>query len=160
MRQPVRVDVAPQRLPELVLVEDSKDDEELSLRGIARSGLQCHVTVRRDGQEAIEYLLGRLDPPPSVVVLDYKLPKLTGRDVLERLRGNEATRLTPVVIFSGTTVGDDLIGCYKVGANSCVVKPDDPTDYVDRLASVTRYWLAINQDSAPPLALTRRMSVD
>jgi two-component system response regulator len=144
-------------LPELVLVEDNADDEMMSLRGIANSGIPCHVTVRRDGAEAMEHLLNAHNPPPSLIVLDYKLPMLTGGEVLARLRDNEATRFTPVVIFSGTNGGSELTDCYRGGANSCVVKPDDPYEYVDRLAVVTRYWLAINHSSEMPSPSGMRM---
>lgn len=132
---------------ELVLVEDSEDDEMMSLRGISTSGIPCRVTVRRDGADAIEHLLGSTDPPPSLVLLDYKLPKFNGLEVLTRLRGNEKTRLVPIVIFSGSNQGSELADCYRVGANSCVAKPSDPREYVERLASVTQYWLTLNQSA-------------
>jgi two-component system response regulator len=134
-------------LPELVLVEDSKDDELMSLRGLSKSGIPCHVTVRRTGAEALEHLLDSIDPPPSLILLDYRLPKFNGLEVLTRLRGNERTRLVPVVIFSGSNGGSELAECYRVGANSCVSKPSDPNEYVERLASIAQYWLAVNQSA-------------
>jgi two-component system response regulator len=132
---------------ELVLVEDDANDEWMSLTGISRSGVPCNVTVRRDGAEALEHLLSGTGPRPSLIVLDFKLPKFTGKEILARLRTNEATRLIPVVIFSGTYWGPELMDCYRIGANSCVVKPDDPSEYINRLSDVTRYWLTVNQDS-------------
>lgn len=134
-------------LPHLLLVEDSPDDEVMSLRGIANAGIACDVTVRRDGEGAIDLLLGPIDPAPTLIVLDYSLPRLSGLDVLTRLRSNEKTRLIPVVIFSGTNSGTALNECYRSGANSCVQKPDDPREYVDRLARVAHYWLSVNQPS-------------
>lgn len=134
-------------MPELVLVEDSEDDEAMSLRGITKSGIPCHVTVRRDGAQALEHLFDPSVKLPSLVLLDYRLPKLTGVEILALLRGNERTRLVPVVIFSGTNFGRALEECYRYGANSCVAKPTDPGAYVDQLARVTQYWLAVNQNS-------------
>lgn len=134
-------------LPELVLVEDSYDDEIMSLRGITESGIPCRVTVRRDGDEALAHLLGNQSPLPALIVLDYKLPKHDGLEILTLLRRNPATRYIPVVIVSGTNTGDALTECYRVGANSCVAKPDDPKEYVNLIASITRYWLIVNQAS-------------
>ena len=133
-------------LPELVLVEDSPDDELLSLRAIARCGVMCKVTVRRDGAEALEHLLGA-GCPPALIVLDYQLPRYSGREILEKLRASERARFIPIVIFSGTNRGEALTDCYRAGANSCVVKPNDVKEYVSKLTSVAHYWLTVNQPS-------------
>lgn len=77
----------------------------------------------------------------------FDLPGLNGREILAQLRINEATRSIPVVIFSGSNAASDLAECYRCGANSWVVKPDDPTEYVDRLATIAHYWLAVNHGS-------------
>lgn len=131
-------------LPEVVLVEDSLDDEQLSLRGIVNSGIPCKVTVQRDGAAALDDLLGAKGRLPALIVLDYQLPKYNGLEVLKRLRSSEGASIVPVVIFSGSEAGKELSDCYRVGANSCVKKPDDPQEYVDRLGLVTRYWLTVN----------------
>jgi CheY-like chemotaxis protein len=133
---------------EVVLVEDCESDEMMSLRGISKSGINCRVTVQRDGAEALEHLLNESLPAPRLIVLDYKLPRLTGLEILVQLRQSSKTELTPVVILSGTNRGQELDECYKVGANSCVTKPDDATEYMERVASITRYWLSINQASS------------
>jgi two-component system response regulator len=141
-------------LTELVLVEDSPDDEMLSLKGIANAGIPCRVTVRRDGQEALEHLLGEFEPPPTLILLDYNLPKFNGLEILTRLRANERTRLIPVVIVSGSNKGSELTECYRVGANSCVTKPFDAKQYIERLAAIAQYWLIVNQSSGEgPLGL-------
>ena len=132
-------------IPELVLVEDNLDDEMLSLRAIQRSGTPCHVTVKRDGAEALEHLLDDLSPVPDLIVLDFQLPNYTGLEVLQRLRGNAATRLIPVVVFSGTHGPRTLNACYGAGANSCLSKPTDFDAYMDRLGTAVHYWLALNE---------------
>jgi len=130
--------------PELVIVEDNAEDEILTLAGIRKSGVACNITVRRDGQEAVDHLLG-LTEPPALVLLDFKLPKLNGLEVLTQIKLQERTRSVPVVIFSGTNVGSAIRDCYRIGANSCVTKPDDANDYVGLLTWITHYWLSVNR---------------
>ena len=154
LMQPVRVQRLPRVPVELVLVEDDANDEAMTLRGIERSGIRCNITVWRDGAEALRHLLGWQGLPPTVIVLDYRLPNLDGRRIVERLRAYEATRLIPVVVFSATNAGADLADCYRAGANSCVVKPDDPVEYMDRVASTVRYWVTINQGCEEDVAQT------
>jgi two-component system response regulator len=131
-------------LPEVLLVEDTFDDELMSLRGIRGSGAPCHVTVRRDGLEAIEYLLAPPAPLPSLVVLDYRLPKRSGLEVLNSLRSVDATRAIPVVMFTSTDDDATVSACYRAGANSFVAKPSDPKKYVQRVAQFTNHWLLAN----------------
>jgi two-component system response regulator len=130
-------------LPEVVLVEDNSDDEKLSMRAISQSGIDCHVTVLRDGAEALAYLLGNV-PEPSLIILDYKLPKYNGLEILTRLRLNERTRVVPVVMFGGIYAQEVLPLLYEGGANSCVIKADDPKEYCSRLGGIVRYWLTVN----------------
>ncbi len=126
-------------------MEDNSDDEYLSLQGISRSGVSCNVTVLRNGEEALEHLLRADHPAPTLIVLDYQLPRLSGFEILTRLRSNDKTRFTPVVIFSGYDAETALAECYRGGANSCVAKPVDPNEYIDRLAGIASYWLRVNQ---------------
>ena len=130
-------------LPELLLVEDTLDDELLSLRSISRSGIDCHVTVQRDGLAALGYLFDERERQPALIVLDYNLPKLDGLEVLTQVRTCERTRHIPVVVFS-STAQSKLTECYRFGANSCVEKPVDPAEYSKCLAGITRYWLRLN----------------
>jgi two-component system response regulator len=144
--------------PELALVEDNSYDEELTIAGIRKSGVACNVTVRRDGAEALEFLLGA-PVPPSLILLDYKLPKMNGLEVLTQLKLVDRTRFVPVVIFSGTNVGNAIKDCYRVGANSCVTKPDDASEYVGLVRWITHYWLNVNRRSEDVSGLlSRRIS--
>jgi two-component system, response regulator len=139
-------------LPELVLVEGIIEDEKMALKGISDSGVPCQVIVQRDGEKALDYLL---DAPvsPTLVLLDYSLPKLSGIEVLTRLRQNDRTRLTPIVVFSGANTDSVLTECYRIGANSFVAKPSDPQEHIDRLIQIARYWLSLN------LAADRRFEI-
>jgi two-component system response regulator len=144
--------------PELTLVEDNRYDEELTITGIRKSGVPCNVTIRRDGAEALEYLLGA-PLAPSLILLDYKLPKMNGLEVLTQLKLVDRTRFVPVVIFSGTNVGDAIKNCYLIGANSCVTKPDNATEYVGLVRWITHYWLNVNRGSEDVSGLlSRRIS--
>lgn len=131
-------------LPELVLIEDSMDDEFLSLRGINNSGIECNVTVRRHGKGAFDLLQSNFTPVPSLIVLDFNLPDLSGLEVLREVRRIERLQCVPVVILSGRSVGRELMDCYRSGANSCVVKPFDAKEYVDHVALIVCYWLTVN----------------
>jgi two-component system response regulator len=130
--------------PQLTLVEDNSYDEELTISGIHKSGVPCNITVRRDGQEALEFLLGA-SSLPSLILMDFKLPKLNGLEVLTQLKLVDRTRYIPVVIFSGSNVGSVIKDCYRIGANSCVTKPVDAAEYVGLVKSITYYWLGVNK---------------
>lgn len=128
----------------VILVEDSPDDEFLSVRAVRRSGVDCSVVVLRDGAEALAFLLNAPHGPPDLIVLDFNLPGLNGLEILRGLRGSEHTRRIPVVILSSTNEGSALSDCYQSGANSCVQKPVDPVLYQERVQMIVRYWLTIN----------------
>lgn len=132
-------------LPEIVLVEDSMEDELMSLRGISKSGIPCNVTVRRDGEEALDHLLSAHNYLPRLILLDLHVPKVSGLEILTRLRAQNRTRLVPIVMFSGSNSGPTLQECYRCGANSCVTKPSSAKEYVDRLTGITQYWLTMNE---------------
>lgn len=136
----------------ILLVEDTPDDEVLTLRALKRSNITNVVDVVRDGVEALEYLFGTgayagrdLSDPPAVVLLDLKLPRLDGLEVLKRLRADERTRLIPVVVLTSSTQQDDIINSYKLGANSCVRKPVDFNHFAAAVRQLGLYWLLINQ---------------
>ena len=140
--------------PSVLLVEDERDDEELTIRELRRANLPNRVDVAHDGQEAIDYLFGTEEeapmPVPSVVLLDLKLPRVSGLDVLKRIRAEARTRRMPVVILSSSTEERDLIDGYDLGANSYVRKPIDFDAFASAIAQIGAYWLTINEPA--PLA--------
>ena len=140
----------------ILLVEDNQDDEELTLRALARNNIGNPVAVVRDGQEAVDWLeatgpYADRDPDdvPALILLDLKLPKIDGLDVLRRLRANGRTALVPVVILTSSKEDRDRATGYQSGANSYVQKPVDFTAFVDAVRQLGMYWLVLNE---PPPA--------
>jgi two-component system response regulator len=138
----------------ILLVEDDPDDEALTVRAFRRSGARERVVVARDGAEALDLLLGdgRAAPPaplPRVVLLDLKLPKVDGLEVLRRIRTDERTRLLPVVILTSSDEDADRAAGYRLGANSYIRKPVDFLAFRDAVRLLQAYWLALNE---PPPA--------
>jgi two-component system response regulator len=136
----------------ILLVEDNRDDEELTLRALARNNIGNHVVVVRDGQEALDWLdgvgshAGRSPADaPALILLDLKLPKVDGLEVLQRLRANPATQLVPVVILTSSREDSDRIEGYKGGANSYIQKPVDFNEFVDAVRQLGIYWLMLNE---------------
>jgi CheY-like chemotaxis protein len=136
----------------ILLVEDNPDDELLILRALRRMHVGNAVDVARDGQQALDYLFAegefasRRDLPlPSVVLLDIGLPRLSGLEVLARLRADERTRFLPVVILTTSDEARDRVQSYQHGANSFVRKPLDPTEFFETVSRVGVYWVATNQ---------------
>ena len=136
----------------ILLVEDNPDDEELTIRALSRSNILNAVVIARDGAEALEYLFGEgkyagrdTAQTPAVVLLDLKLPKINGLDVLARIRGDERTRLVPVVILTSSREEQDLIRGYRGGANSYILKPVDFAKFVDAIRQLGLYWLVLNE---------------
>jgi two-component system response regulator len=139
--------------PVILLVEDSEDDVELTLRALRRNAVQGRVEVARDGVAALDYLLG--EPPaalPAVVLLDLNLPKVSGLEVLERLRAHPRTRLLPVVILTSSREHADLARGYALGANSYVRKPVDYDAFQEAARQLGQYWLQVNEAPPPPAA--------
>jgi CheY-like chemotaxis protein len=139
-------------LPKVLLVEDNPDDEELTIRGLKRAQLRNPIDVAHDGQEALDYLLGTKDqaakPVPAVIVLDLKLPRIGGLEVLQRIRGEERTRRLPVVILTSSSEDQDLASGYDLGANSYVRKPIQFGQFASAVAQLGVYWVMINE--SPP----------
>ncbi len=141
--------------PLILLVEDNPDDEALTLRALRKSNIANEVVVARDGVEALDYLFatgayeGR-DPGvmPQVVLLDLKLPRLDGLEVLRRMRADERTRLLPVVVLTTSSEQRDIVGSYSLGANSYIRKPVDFVRFADAVQQLGLYWLLMNE--APP----------
>jgi two-component system response regulator len=139
----------------ILLVEDSPDDIELTLRALKKNNIANEVVVARDGEEALEYLTatgkyaGRpVAALPEVVLLDLKLPKVSGLEVLRSMRADPRTQLLPVVVLTSSTEEPDIITSYQLGANSYIRKPIDFDQFVDAIRQLGLYWLVLNQ--APP----------
>jgi len=139
----------------ILLVEDNADDEALMLRALRKNNIKNEVFVARDGAEALDYLFarGKFDERdhkdvPVVILLDLRLPKLGGLEVLSAIRENEVTRFIPVVILTSSDEDEDLIESYKRGANSYVRKPVDFAEFSKVVNHLGIYWLMIN--FAPP----------
>ena len=135
----------------ILLVEDNPDDEALTLRALRRNDIRNEVVVARDGVQALDYLFGTgahagrdTRVQPQVVLLDLKLPRLGGLEVLERLRGDARTHLLPVVILTTSSESSDLLSGYQLGANSYVRKPVDSGQFTDTVRQLGLYWLALN----------------
>ena len=129
----------------LLLVEDNPDDEALTLRAFRKHNLSNEVMVAHDGVEALEMLHGGNHPLPQVVLLDLKLPRLDGLEVLKRLRGDERTKHLPVVVLTSSQEERDLVESYRLGANSYVRKPVDFAEFVDAVGHLGLYWLVLNR---------------
>jgi two-component system response regulator len=136
----------------ILLVEDNPNDEALTLRALKKSNILNPVVVARDGAEALDYLFSRGDHQarkpagnPEVVLLDLKLPKVDGLEVLRQLRADERTRLLPVVVLTSSVEEQDLLRGYALGANSYVRKPVDFNQFVDAVKQLGLYWLVLNQ---------------
>ena len=145
----------------ILLVEDNPQDEMLTLRALKKANLANRIDVARDGQQALDYLFrtggfADRDGPnlPSVVLLDISLPRLSGLEVLERLRADTRTELLPVVILTSSDEQKDRIKSYENGCNSFVQKPVDFAEFVETVARLGVYWLATNEP--PPERQLRR----
>jgi two-component system, response regulator len=138
--------------PYILLVEDNPDDIELTQRAFAKNHIINDVVVLRDGAEACRFLFegtreGR--GMPQVILLDLKLPKVSGLEVLERIRAHESTALIPTVILTSSKQEEDLLEGYRLGVNSYVRKPVDFNEFVEAVRQVGLYWLVLNE--APPM---------
>ena len=135
----------------ILLVEDNPDDLELAIRALRKSGYGEGVVVARDGVEALDYLFGTgafagrdTAVQPTVILLDLKLPRLSGHEVLERLRKDKRTQLIAVVVLTSSDERDDIRGAYARGANSYIRKPVEFNQFTTMLAEIGRYWLDLN----------------
>lgn len=136
----------------ILLVEDNPDDVELTMRAFRKNNIANNVVVAHDGVEALDYLFGRgaytgrnTMETPRLIILDLKMPKMDGFHVLEHLRADERTRLTPVVILTSSKEDQDLVNSYKSGANSYVSKPVDFFQFLEAVRQIGLYWLLINE---------------
>lgn len=129
----------------ILLVEDNQDDESLALRALGKCPVRSHAVVARDGAEALELLHGDSPLPADLVLLDLKIPKVTGHEVLRRIREHEATCHIPVVMLSSSDEHADIDRAFDFGANSYVQKPVDPDAFVEMIQQVGSYWLGLNR---------------
>ena len=131
----------------LLLVEDNPSDEELTLRSLKKHNIVNEVIVARDGVEAIEYLLDDSKQLPDLVLLDLKLPRLSGLEVLQRIRNEERTKMLPVVVLTSSSQDEDIVSSYRMGANSYVRKPVRFSDFSEAVRQLGVYWLLINESA-------------
>ncbi len=136
--------------PAILLIEDNPDDEALTLRALKKNNIGNAVTVVRDGAAAIEHLFGRSDGPlPMLILLDLKLPKVDGLEVLRRIRADPRTAVLPVVVLTTSSEEKDVLESYRLGANSYVRKPVDFVQFTEAVRQLGLYWLVVNE---PPPA--------
>ncbi len=140
----------------ILLVEDNPDDAALALRALAKSRVAAEVDVVRDGVEALEHLFGEGEGAgalqsrlPVLILLDLKLPKVDGLEVLRRIRAAPRTRLIPVVVLTSSDEQRDLVRSFELGANSYVRKPVDFTQFADAIQQLSSYWLMLNRCPPP-----------
>lgn len=140
---------------EILLVEDSPEDAELTIRALRHSKLANNIQVAEDGAEALDFLFSRghhkdraLPHPPKLVLLDLKLPKVGGLEVLQAIRADERTRAIPVVILTSSKEEGDLISSYNLGVNAYVQKPVDFEQFSEAIRQIGMFWMLVNQ--APP----------
>lgn len=135
----------------ILLVEDNPDDEALALRAFAKLNISNKIVVARDGVEALDYLFsteasaGGISRLPALILLDLKLPKVDGLQVLQQIRDNERTQILPVVILTSSREEQDLVRGYNLGANSYVRKPVDYNEFVNAVSQLGIFWLLLNE---------------
>jgi CheY-like chemotaxis protein len=135
----------------VILIEDNQDDIDLTLRAFKKNNLKNEIIVIRDGVEALEYIkdLGTNNEIsqkyPAVILLDLKLPKVDGLEILKELRNNPATKFIPVVILTSSLEEKDIVESYSLGANSYIRKPVDFTQFIDSVQQLGLYWLVLNE---------------
>ena len=136
----------------ILLVEDNPDDADLTLRALRKNNISNKVDVVTDGEKALDYLFGTgeykdrdMSTQPAVILLDLKLPKIDGLEVLQRMRADERTKLVPVVILTSSKEEQDVINGYKFGCNSYVRKPVDFKEFAEAVRQLGLYWLLMNE---------------
>jgi CheY-like chemotaxis protein len=136
----------------ILLIEDNQDDVDLTIWALKKNNIKNEVTVINDGEEALDYLFGTgkytkrdLANMPTVILLDLKLPKIDGLEVLRRIRANEHTRLLPVVILTSSKEEQDIISGYSLGVNSYIRKPVDFNQFAEAVRHLGLYWLLLNE---------------
>jgi CheY-like chemotaxis protein len=134
----------------ILLVEDDPDHELLTIRALKKSQIANEVRVARDGEEAISLLFGENRVRPQVILLDLKLPKVDGLEVLRRIREDDSTKMLPVVVLTSSDEERDVVRSYQLGVNSYIRKPVNFTDFAEATRQLGMYWLVLNE--CPPTA--------
>ncbi len=135
--------------PLILVVEDDESDRELAERALNKIKLPCRVEFAIDGQQAVEFFLDPESDLPSLILLDLKMPRLNGHEVLKRVRSSQRTRNCPVVVFTSSGLPADILGCFESGANSFVRKSTGVEEYIARLQEIASYWLTLNEPCPP-----------
>lgn len=137
---------------EILLVEDNPNDVELTLHALKENNLSNHIEVVRDGAEALDFIFCQgvysqrsIDQPPKVILLDLKLPKVDGLEVLRRIKAESHCRIIPVVVLTSSREERDIVESYKLGVNSYIVKPVDFEQFTEAVRGLGLYWLLLNQ---------------
>jgi len=141
----------------ILLVEDNPDDEELTIRALRQAKIANEIIVARDGSEALDFMFGKgkyegrdLGLMPAVILLDLKLPKLSGLDVLQHLRADARSKLVPVVVLTSSSEEEDMLRSYRSGANSYVRKPVEFGSFANAVSQLGLYWVLLNQPPPGP----------
>ena len=140
---------------EILLVEDNLDDAEMTVHALRKNNLANKLIHMKDGEEALDFLFGTgnfigrdVNLKPSLILLDLKMPKVDGLEVLERVKSNEATKKIPVVILTSSKEDPDVSKCYELGANSYIVKPVEFGSFIKAVSELGMYWMILNQPPA------------
>jgi two-component system response regulator len=131
-------------MSKIILVEDNPDDERLTLRALRKANVANEILIARNGEEALAMVLNA-DPLPSVILLDLKLPKISGLEVLRQIRASDRTRFLPIVVLTSSSEDRDIIESYNLGANSYVCKPVEFDRFTEAVSQLGLYWALINQ---------------
>lgn len=137
---------------EILLVEDNPQDLELALRALTRANLTNHIEVARDGAEALDFIFcegphsaRKIENSPKVILLDLKLPKVDGLEVLQRIKADERTNMIPIVVLTSSKEQSDVVASYRLGVNSYIVKPVNFEGFAKAVQELGMYWLLLNQ---------------
>lgn len=144
---------------EILLVEDSPADAELAVRALKKHNLANHVALVADGEEALDFLFARgkfghrdIENGPRIILLDLKLPKVDGLEVLRTIKGDPRTRIIPVIVLTSSKEEKDIIESYRLGVNSYILKPVDFDKFIEAVKDIGYYWLLLNQSPKGPNA--------
>jgi CheY-like chemotaxis protein len=137
---------------EILIVEDNPNDAELALRALKKNNLSNHVVVATDGEEALDFMFARgkfghrnIEKGPRIILLDLKLPKVDGLEVLRAIKGDPRTKIIPVIVLTSSREEKDVVETYKLGVNSYILKPVDFDKFVEAVKEIGYYWLLLNQ---------------